>query len=357
MKKLFQQIILPIVAAVAIGLAGWIGWNRLQPDDALQGFVSGNGRIVATEIDIATKLGGRVNDVFVSEGDFIKKGKILAQMQNDTLIAQQNEIRARLQQAISAVAGANAQVAMRESDVAAAQAVVVQRQVELENAQRRLKRTQNLVSKGSATRQQLDDVNAATRVAEAALSASKAQVKAAQAAVDAAKSQVLGAHFTVDAVKASLERIKTDISDSSLKAPRDGRIQYRIVQPAEVLAPGGKLLNMVDLSDVYMTFFLSEMIVGRVALDSEARIILDALPGYVIPARVSFVSSVAQFTPKTVETAIERQKLMFRVKVRIDSQLLKKHIKQVKTGLPGVAWLKLDSQRDWPARLALRVPE
>ena len=75
---------------------------------------------------------------------------------------------------------------------------------------------------------------------------------------------------------------------------------------------------------------------------------LDAAPGYVIPAQVSFVASVAQFTPKTVETASERQKLMFRVKARIDPELLKKHLKQVKTGLPGVAWLKLDPQAEWP---------
>ena len=84
---------------------------------------------------------------------------------------------------------------------------------------------------------------------------------------------------------------------------------------------------------------------------------LDAAPQYVIPARVSFVASVAQFTPKTVETASERQKLMFRVKARIDPELLKKHLKQVKTGLPGMAWLKLDPQVQWPQHLTVKVPE
>jgi HlyD family secretion protein len=77
----------------------------------------------------------------------------------------------------------------------------------------------------------------------------------------------------------------------------------------------------------------------------------------VIPARISFVASTAQFTPKTVETASERQKLMFRVKARIDRELLLKHLKQVKTGLPGVAWIKLDPQAAWPAELALKVPQ
>ena len=129
-----------------------------------------------------------------------------------------------------------------------------------------------------------------------------------------------------------------------------------MAQPGEVVSAGGKVLNLVDLSDVYMVFFLPETVAGKVALGSEVRIVLDAAPNYVIPAKVSFVSSTAQFTPKTVETASERQKLMFRVKANIDRELLKKHLKQVKTGLPGMAWLKLNPQAEWPNKLTLRVP-
>jgi HlyD family secretion protein len=139
-----------------------------------------------------------------------------------------------------------------------------------------------------------------------------------------------------------------------LKSPRDGRVQYRVAQPGEVIGAGGKVLNLLDLSDVYMTFFLPEAAAGRVALGSEVRIVLDAAPDRPIPARISFVASSAQFTPKTVETASERQKLMFRVKARVDRALLERHLTQVKTGLPGVAWLKLDPRAEWPARLALR---
>lgn len=82
---------------------------------------------------------------------------------------------------------------------------------------------------------------------------------------------------------------------------------------------------------------------------------LDALPDYVIPAKISFVASAAQFTPKTVETASERQKLMFRVRAQIDRQLLLNHLEQVKTGLPGEAWVRLDDSQPWPARLALKA--
>ena len=124
-----------------------------------------------------------------------------------------------------------------------------------------------------------------------------------------AKSQIVSAEALVEAAQATVERIQADLDDSVLKAPRDGRVQYRVVQPGEVVAAGGAVLNMVDLSDVYMTFFLPTSDAGRVALGAEARIVLDAAPEYVIPARISYVADVAQFTPKTVETEDERQKL------------------------------------------------
>jgi len=348
-----------LLAAVAIfiGLVGWGAWTLTRPNGPGEGFVSGNGRIEATEIDLATKYAGRVVDIFAQEGDFVTAGQVLAQMQIDVLNAQRDEARAQQQQAINAVASAEAQVKVRESDLAVAQAVVVQRESDLDNAKRRLSRSQTLSREGAASIQQLDDDQAAVRNAEAALAAAKAQAAAVQSAITAAKAQVTGARSTVAALSATIARVEADIADSQLKAPLDGRVQYRIAQPGEVLGGGGKVLNMVDLSDVYMTFFLPETVAGKVALGSEVHIVLDAAPAYVIPAKVSFVASVAQFTPKTVETAVERQKLMFRIKARIDPELLKKHLKQVKTGLPGVAWLKLDAQAEWPQHLSVKVPE
>ena len=204
--------------------------------------------------------------------------------------------------------------------------------------------------------QDLDDDRARVQGSGSAVTAAQAQVSAAQAATKAAQSEVIGANSGVTASEATIARVEADIVDSQLKSPRDGRVQYRVAQPGEVLAAGGKVLNLVDLNDVYLTFFLPETAVGKVPLGSEVRVILDAAPQYVIPAKVSFVASTAQFTPKTVETASERQKLMFRVKAQIDRELLQKNLKQIKTGLPGMVWLKLDPQAAWPADLAVKVP-
>jgi HlyD family secretion protein len=123
-----------------------------------------------------------------------------------------------------------------------------------------------------------------------------------------------------------------------------------------VIAAGGRVVNLVDLTDVYMTFFLPTTDAGRVALGTEVRLVLDAAPQFVIPAQVSLVSDVAQFTPRTVETAEERLKLMFRVRARISPELLRAHASQVKTGLPGVAYVRVDPRAEWPARLQVRLP-
>jgi HlyD family secretion protein len=339
-------------ALVALLLAGGYAWRQWDAAHQNDGLAGGNGRIEATEVDVATKYAGRVAEILVREGDFVQAGQPLARMQVDSLLAQRREAEAGREQARQAVAAARAQVALRESEHAAAQAQIVQREADLDAAQRRTVRSEALAHQGAMPLQELDDNRARVRGMQAALKAAQAQARAAQAAIQAARTQVDSAQSAVQAAEATVQRIVADLDDSQLAAPRDGRVQLLLAQPGEVLAGGGKVLNLVD---VYMGFFLPETVAGRVALGSEVRIVLDAAPQYVIPATVSFVASTAQFTPKTVETASERQKLMFRVKARIAPELLRKHLEQVKTGLPGQAWIRLDASRDWPVHLQAAV--
>lgn len=199
--------------------------------------------------------------------------------------------------------------------------------------------------------QVLDDDRANAQGAKAAVAAAEAQLAASKAAIGAAQAQVVDAEAAVDAAKAAIESITADINDSTLRSPRAGRVQYRVAQPGEVVSAGGRVLNLVDVGDVYMTFFLATPQAGRVGIGAEVRIVLDAAPRYVIPAKVSFVADVAQFTPKTVETQAEREKLMFRVRAQISPELLRKYIQHVKTGLPGMAYIRLDPDAEWPANL------
>ncbi|WP_313118189.1 HlyD family secretion protein [Ectopseudomonas guguanensis] len=348
---------LPYLLAAGLALLAAFAWWQLRPDGLGEGFASGNGRIEATEVDVATKLAGRIASIEVDEGDFVEPGQILARMDTQVLEAQLAQARAQLRQAENGEVTAASQIRLRESEKLAAEAVVRQRQAELEAARKRHARSATLVQRNAMAQQQLDDDLARLQSAEAALAAARAQVSSATAGIAAAQSQAIEAQSASEAARASVERLQVDIDDSLLRAPRAGRVQYRVTQPGEVLGAGGKLLNLVDLTDVYMTFFLPERQAGRVALGSEVRLVIDAAPQYVIPARVSYVASVAQFTPKTVETASEREKLMFRVKARIDPELLQKHLQQVKTGVPGMAYLRLDSDAEWPTHLAIKVPQ
>ena len=204
--SLKKKLLVAAAAAVVIALAWW-GWTELADSGPGEGFVSGNGRIEATEIDIATKLPGRIEDILVREGDFVAAGQPLARMQLETLEAQRDEALAMRQQAEHSVTAAQAQVALREADVVAAQALVGQRESELDAAQRRLKRSQTLSQEGAASIQELDDDRARVRGAQATLAASKAQTAAARAAVEAAKAHLVGARSSVSAATASINRI------------------------------------------------------------------------------------------------------------------------------------------------------
>jgi HlyD family secretion protein len=342
---------------VALGVAAVVAWRVWPDDDLAAGFARSNGRIEAVDIDISSKVSGRLADVLVSEGDLVEAGQPLAVIDVAVLDAQLREAEAQGRRAAIEVGAAQSRVRQGAAEKAAAEAVVGQRQAQLDAATLRLGRSAKLAPSGAVSRQVHDDNRAAHQEAQAALRAAEAQVAAAEAALATARSGVVGAEAQVEAVAATIDRIKADIADATLRAPRDGRVQYRVAQPGEVVGAGGTVLSLVDLTDVYMTFFLPTESAGKLAVGGEARIVLDAAPQFVIPAEITYVADVAQFTPKTVETADERQKLMFRIKASIPPDLLRQHVRMVKTGLPGVATVRLDPRLPWPEDLQVRVPQ
>lgn len=341
---------------VALLAAAALAWKFVRPASDDGAFVQGNGRIEATEVDVAAKTAGRVAEILVNEGNFVKAGDVIARMDTRSIEAQLAQAKAQVANARSARQTALAQVAQRKADAAMAEAVLTQRHTELEVAKRTSARSKALLADRATSAQQADEDAARASNAAANVAVAQAQITASKAAIGATLAQVEQTEAGIDAANAVVARLQTELEDGVLKAPRAGRVQYRVVQPGEVVGGGGKVVSLVDIGDVYMTFFLPELAAGRVALGSEVRIVLDAARQFVIPAQVSYVASVAQFTPKTVETQSERQKMVFRVKARIDPELLKKYPEQVKTGLPGMAHLRLNAKRDWPDALQVKLP-
>ena len=349
MKSLKNWIVAIVVIAVVAG--AYYGLRIYDASGLPAGIAGGNGRIEATEIDISTKTAGRIKEILVEEGAFVTAGQVLAIMDTQQLEAQRRQAEASLRRAVISVDTARSLLSQREAEREAAAAVIGQHEAEQEAAERKLARTEQLIRTNTTSLQTLDDDRASAQRARAAVAAAKASLSASEAAIGAAKAQIIDAEASVVAAQAAIESIVADINDSTLRSPREGRVQYRVAQPGEVLSSGGRVLNIVDLSDVYMTFFLPTEQAGRIQMGSEVRLVLDAAPQYVIPATASFVADVAQFTPKTVETEEERQKLMFRIRAKISPELLREHIQYVKTGLPGMAYVRIAQDAEWPAHL------
>lgn len=338
-----------VVPLILVAGGAYYAWQTISRPDLPSGIARANGRIEATEIDLSAKLPGRIKEILANEGDFVSTGQILVKMDTEQLEARRRQAEAQSRRAVIGVETAKSFIRQREAERAAAEAVMAQQDAKLDQVEKKLVRSERLILTNTVSQQVLDDDRANSLAARAAVNAAKAQAAAADAALSAAKAQVVDAEAAVDAAKAAVETISADIDDSTLRSPCDCRVQYRVAQLGEVLGAGGRVLSLVDLADVYMTFFLPTAEAGRVPMGGEVRLVLDAAPQYVVPAKVTFVADVAQFTPKTVEADDERQKLMFRIKARIAPDLLKRHIRNVKTGLPGLAYVQLDPQAEWPA--------
>ncbi len=325
--KLISWKTATVVGVSAIGLA-LIVWSLQDSDPLPEGIARANGRIEAERIDVATKHPGRIAEILTEEGAFVSEGQALVLIDDEEVQAQLREAKAAIEEA------------HRYEEHATA--VLQQRESELTFAKQELHRSETLLRRSFAAQEVVDQ--------------RRSQVLAAEAMVIAAKAEIARAQAAIDGALARRDRLESVLEDHVLAAPRDGRVQYRLASEGEVLGGGGRILTLLDLTDVYMTVFLPTAEAGRLSIGDEARIVLDAASEYVIPAQVSFVAAEAQFTPKYVETEDERQKLMFRVKVKIDPDLLRQYQRVVKTGLPGVAYLRTSSDALWPADLAPHLP-
>ncbi|OHB62934.1 MAG: hypothetical protein A2Y76_11660 [Planctomycetes bacterium RBG_13_60_9] len=328
-KKSLTRIVLLVVVVAVAAFLGFKYWKARQA--ALpKGIVSGNGRLEAKLVDIAAREPLRVKEILVDEGDLVTPGQVVVQMDTLTLEAELAEAKQR--------------VAAAEEQIAAVNAAIVKRKSEIELAKLELERTRKLLQERAASQEQFDVRQTNVQTNMAGLAEDEARLRTAKQQVE------------VEQANAAV--IQTRIDDATLKSPVRGRVLYRLAEVGEVLSPGGKALTLVNLEDVYMEIFLPSEEAARARIGSEARITLDAGAGLAAPGYVSFVSPEAQFTPKQVETASERSKLVFRVKIQVPEELVASYIEYVKTGVRGVGYVKLDQYAVWPNRLQnLLTPE
>jgi HlyD family secretion protein len=302
---------------------------RLRGQTLPDGIVKSNGRIEATQVDVSSKYAGRLAQVNVEEGSSVTQGQVIAKLTSPEYEAQLRAAKADVQKANDALAAAEAEITSRESA--------------LEFAKSDFERGQELMKTGFITKQVFEQ--------------RKRNYDSATAAVQSFTSQRDQALSQIANSEAEVDRIQSIIDDLTLVSPRIGRVQYQLARAGEVVAAGAPIVTILDLTDVYMTLFLPAADAGKLAVGDEARIILDPVPDYVIPASVSFVAADAQFTPKTVETTDERAKLMFRVKLKIDARVLQQFYTRVKTGVRGLGFVRTKADLEWPADLQVKLPK
>jgi HlyD family secretion protein len=322
----FWKRSLYVVLAIAVAVGAFFAWKIFSMPDLPPGFAGGNGRLEANLIYVATKYPGRIQDVLFNEGDTVEAGQVVARMDTSALDAQ-------LRQALADITAA-------EDNRRAALAQVQVKEADYNYAQKQYVRSRDLVTQGAVSEQEAE-------IDAARMQATRAELVRSQAEATRSVS-------SINAAKATADRLRAEIKDAVLVSPIRARIETRLSEPGEVLPQGGRVFSLNDLSDVYMYVYLPESVTGKVALGSEARIVLDAAPQYPIRTYVSFVSPVAQFTPKTVETEEERHNLTFRVKLQIDKDRLRDFEGVVKSGLPGMGYVRWDAKEPWPDRLQVK---
>ncbi len=322
------RALIAIAILIGGGGAAYYWWQRLHPP-LPPGIAFGNGRLEANEINIDTKYAARIAEMLADQGDLVKAGQVVARMDTRDLQASLKRSQAQVEQARRAIDEANANLTQMKSQVLL--------------AQQEFDRAAYLVQKGFQTKEILDQ--------------RQQQLNGATALANAAQAREIQAERALDAATHDVELYTVQIEDNTLTAPRDGRIEHRIANIGEVLPAGGHVFAMLDTSDVYMDIYLPTEQAGKVRFGADSRIVLDAYPNIAIPAKVTYIATQAQFTPKTVETQSERDKLMFRIRVQIDPELLRTRADRVRSGLPGVGYVKTDPAVEWPTALQRLPPQ
>ena len=402
MKKSYY-ILIALILAVAVAFAVYMNYKRTA-DTTPEGFASSNGRLQLQNIDVASLRAGRVSQVLVHEGDLVEKGTPLVTLSSEELDTQLQGAEAAKSQAEAAKSQAEGRKSQAQAAKARAEGAVTRAMGTEKRAESGYARTQGGVNQADAViaakkaqlQIALDNLNntkalrkddlvsiAELQQREQAYQAAKAEVLAAQAAkaqaaaggteaqagiveaqsgIAEAKAAVAEAQAGIEQAQAGINqaqsqinRVKSIQSDMYVRAPQAGRVEYRIVEVGNVIAPGSKVVTLVDPNNVYLEIFLPTDSSNQVQIGSPARIVLDGIKA-VLPAKVSFVANQSQFTPKSVETKNEREKMMYRVKLSLDPQVASRYQTLLKGGMTAQGYVQLDPSKAWSKDLEVKMP-
>lgn len=337
-----KRIIILFVVITA-GIAGALFYKVRENRASTEGPPGSSGIVEGTTVDVAARIAARIESVDVVEGQAVKKGDRIASLVCD-------EPRAML-----AAANAKHDAAKRQAEAAAAQASSALAGLEAASAQigaagaqkaaleaghgtseRQAERLAKLEGSGGATEMDLDRANAAAtqlseqvKALDAQIRAARGQARAAKGHAEAARAQAEAAKIAILAAEADVTRAKSVVDECTLVAPMDGSVSVRAYEPGEVVMPGARLVTLVRLDEVEVTFYVPNRDLGAVEAGRGVTIVADAYPEERFSGTIASVASEAEFTPRNVQTREDRDRLVYAVRATLSNP---KH--RLRPGMP-----------------------
>lgn len=331
-----KRKIIAVVVLVGLAAAGALAYRHYQggQSSSLEA-IRLAGHIETTETDLAFKVPGKVAVVHYDEGDSVAPGQLVAELEDQDLRQDVALAEARLAAVQATLAKLLA--GSRPQDVKEAQAALAQARADLEDKARDLKRQESLTQRAASPQATLDKARLAHTMAQEAVARASERLSLLK---EGFRSEDIAAgQADLKQAQAALELARTRLGYARLISPVKGVVLVRQAQPGEVLAVGAPVVTLGDLEGVWLEGYIPETQLGLARLGQKAYVTTDTYAGKRYPARVAYISSKAEFTPKTVETQKERVTLVYRTKVRAENLNL-----ELKPGMPGEAVIPLEPE-------------
>jgi len=364
MKNRTKTIIITLLVLIvgAAALVGWWFYGREAP--LPDGLIQANGRIEGDHYMVAGKATGRIMKLGAREGDSVKKGQIMAQLDDSQVSARVTQAKAGVEVSKARFSAAQTKLEIlkkdvplkidtAKADVSHAKAQLVAAKADARQAGRDAARMKTLLKKGTVEKHRSEEADLVWTAKRSELITAKEALKQAQkrlaeaklgwAQIKAMEDEVKGYKAQVAQSEAALTEARSLLDDLTIHAPATGVITTRIVNTGEVVAAGSPLFDIVDLDRLYLKVYIPEKMIGKVRLGLRARIYTDVFPDKPFPAKIRYIASQAEFTPKEVQTPDERVKLVYAVKLYLDSN--PKHC--MTPGLPADVIIRWKEETPW----------
>ena len=325
------QRTLVVVGILATALVVALFFRVQKLHAAEHGLAGGSGVVDGVDVDVTARIPSRITAVHVREGDTVKRGQLLVELDCAQQQAALDGARARLAVATGTVAvsqdsakSASSSVSAGLSNVTASHSQLAALRTQEAQAHLDLERAEQDFQAGGATKAAVDDarsrddtLRAQIAAQEASEGATRAQAGALTSSQAAAQAQIQVAQGNVDAARADIARAEVDVRECRLEAPRDAIVVTRNLEPGEAVQPGSSILSLTDLSEARVFFYVPNEELAAAAPGRSVAVVADAYPGRTFKGAIANVSPRAEFTPRNVQTRQDRERLVYAVEVRI----------------------------------------